>query len=222
MQRCVNTDTFCLCLADLRCVLWRGSGYHRLTLVGDGCLSRLSIISNFRFVGLVCGVSLKYFLLLFIVMPIAELWLLITVGQSIGVLPTIGLVLLTAVIGLSLLQQQGGETLLRARGKMKVGEMPAIEMLEGMVLGVCGALLLTPGFVTDTVGFLGLVPPVRRWLIMHSGMMSKLSGNPQSSPMNDAGQGQVLDAEYWEEQSHSGSNGDDPALQSPPTEKNPN
>jgi UPF0716 protein FxsA len=108
---------------------------------------------------------MKYLLLLFIIMPVMEMWILIEVGSRIGAVPTIGLVLLTAVIGLALLRQQGFSTLLKVNQKMESGEIPAQEMLEGIFLAVGGALLLTPGFVTDAVGFACLIPWSRRWLV---------------------------------------------------------
>ncbi|MCB1669351.1 MAG: FxsA family protein [Pseudomonadales bacterium] len=104
-------------------------------------------------------------LLLFIVMPVVEMWVLIKVGQHIGAAPTIGLVLLTAAVGYALLKQQGFETLFRARQKMASGELPAREMAEGLILAVSGALLLTPGFCTDAIGFVGLIPFTRRRLV---------------------------------------------------------
>ncbi len=103
--------------------------------------------------------------LLFVIMPIVEMWLLITVGQQIGTLPTIGLVLLTAFIGISLLRYQGAMTLLKARMKMSSGEMPAREMADGLFFAVGGALLLTPGFVTDAIGFACLTPGIRTVII---------------------------------------------------------
>ena len=115
---------------------------------------------------------MRFLLLVFIVMPIVEMWLLITVGREIGAWSTIGLVLLTAAVGFSLLRQQGFATLFRARQKMDTGELPAIEMVEAIILAVCGALLVTPGFVTDVVGFIGLVPGFRRWMV--SFMISKM------------------------------------------------
>jgi len=93
------------------------------------------------------------------------MWLLIKVGGLIGALPTIGLVFLTAMIGLSLLRQQGFSTLARARGRMSGGELPAQEMVEGLFLAVGGALLLTPGFVTDALGFACLIPGIRQVII---------------------------------------------------------
>lgn len=97
-------------------------------------------------------------------MPIVEMAVLIQVGSMIGVLNTIGLVLLTAVIGAWLLKQQGLATLLRANQRLNSGELPAREVAEGLILAVGGALLLTPGFVTDTVGFFCLLPGSRHWL----------------------------------------------------------
>jgi len=107
---------------------------------------------------------LGIFLFLFIVMPIVEMTILIKVGTIIGALNTIGLVLLTAIIGAALLRQQGLATLLKANQRLNSGELPAKEVAEGLILAVGGALLLTPGFVTDTIGFLCLIPGTRHWL----------------------------------------------------------
>ncbi|MFQ3324128.1 MAG: UPF0716 protein FxsA [Pseudomonadales bacterium] len=83
-------------------------------------------------------------LILFVVTPIFEMLLLIEVGSKIGALNTVGLVLLTAMIGLALLRKQGLDTLLRANQKINSGEVPAQEMAEGLALAAGGALLLTP------------------------------------------------------------------------------
>ena len=104
-------------------------------------------------------------LLLFMLIPIVEMWILIEVGGWIGALPTIGLVVLTAMIGLSLLKQQGLSTLLRARRKMDEGAIPASELVSGVMIAVGGALLLTPGFVTDALGFALLIPQTRKWVL---------------------------------------------------------
>ena len=101
---------------------------------------------------------------LFIVLPILEMFILIQVGGIIGAVPTIALVLSTAIVGLHLLRQQGLSTLMRANQKLATGEMPAEEVVEGLMLAVGGALLLTPGFVTDAIGFCCLVPQSRRFL----------------------------------------------------------
>lgn len=102
--------------------------------------------------------------LLFFLTPIVEMYLLITVGGHIGALATIGLVMLTAVVGLALLRSQGLATLTRGMGRLQRGEVPAQEMAEGLLLAVAGALLITPGFATDGLGFFLLVP-VGRGLI---------------------------------------------------------
>ncbi len=101
----------------------------------------------------------------FLAIPIIEIYLLIQVGQVIGAGWTILLVVFTAVIGVWLLRIQGLSTLTRAQQKLQQNELPAREILEGMGLVVAGALLLTPGFFTDTVGFFLLFPPTRIWLV---------------------------------------------------------
>ena len=103
--------------------------------------------------------------LIFLVVPVVEIFLLIQVGQVIGAWWTVGLVVLTAIIGVRLLKIQGISTLMRAQEKMQSGNMPAQEMLEGIGLIVAGAFLLTPGFFTDGVGFCLLIPPIRRVLV---------------------------------------------------------
>ncbi|MGH1486250.1 MAG: FxsA family protein [Cellvibrionaceae bacterium] len=108
---------------------------------------------------------MKALLLLFIVMPILEMWVLITVGGIIGPLLTIGLVLLTACIGITLLKYQGRGALLSARQKLAANEVPAREMADGLFFAIGGALLLTPGFITDAIGFACLTPGVRTVVI---------------------------------------------------------
>lgn len=102
--------------------------------------------------------------LIFIIVPIVEMYILIKVGAMIGGLYTIGLVLLTAIIGVSLLKKQGISTFMTAQQKMQTGQMPVTEMAEGLMLAVTGALLLTPGFVTDAFGFMLLTPVLRQYL----------------------------------------------------------
>lgn len=119
------------------------------------------------------------FLTLFIILPIAEMAILIKVGTIIGALNTIGLVLLTAVIGAWLLRQQGLATLLRANQRLNSGELPAREVAEGLILAVGGALLLTPGFITDTIGFLCLIPGTRHWFASQALKRMVVSGQAQ-------------------------------------------
>ncbi|MEH6470239.1 MAG: FxsA family protein [Halopseudomonas sp.] len=108
---------------------------------------------------------MRFLFLLFVIIPIVEIVLLINVGQAIGAWYTIGLVLLSAFIGVNMLRQQGLSTLMRARSRMDGGEIPAQEMVEGIVLAVGGALLITPGFVTDFFGFCCLIPATRHALV---------------------------------------------------------
>ncbi len=102
---------------------------------------------------------------IFLIVPIVEIYLLIQVGGLIGVMPTIGLVVLTAVIGAALLRAQGLQTYLRFNQALSEGRLPATEILEGVALLIGGALLLTPGFFTDFIGFICLIPLSRRMLI---------------------------------------------------------
>ena len=116
---------------------------------------------------------------LFVIMPIVEIMLLIEVGDHIGGLNTVALVILTAVIGAALLRQQGLDTLFRANQKMAQGQIPIKEMLTGILLAVGGALLLTPGFITDTIGFICLLPFTRSWLaaqLLRKGVVSSSGG----------------------------------------------
>lgn len=103
-------------------------------------------------------------LLLFLLVPIIEIYFLIEIGSMIGALATILLVVFTAIAGAYLLRLQGFATLERVRKNMSEGVLPAQELIEGLILLVAGALLLTPGFFTDIVGFICLIPAARQWL----------------------------------------------------------
>lgn len=108
---------------------------------------------------------MRYLFLLFIIVPIIEISLLIQVGKAIGGWYTVGLVLLSAFIGVNMLRYQGLSTLARAQERLQHNEVPGQEMVEGIVLAVGGALLVTPGFVTDAIGFSCLIPAVRRAVV---------------------------------------------------------
>ncbi|WP_413113790.1 FxsA family protein [Thaumasiovibrio sp. DFM-14] len=103
-------------------------------------------------------------LLLFIFVPIIEIALFVQVGGVLGLWPTLSLVLLTAVVGASLVRSQGIMTLMSVQQRLQQGEMPAQQILEGVMLAVCGVLLLTPGFMTDALGMLVLLPVPRAYL----------------------------------------------------------
>ena len=101
-------------------------------------------------------------LLALIATPLVEIAVFIEVGERIGLWSTLGLVVLTAVIGTALLRQQGLATLASARATVERGGMPVQEVLDGVCLLIAGAFLLTPGFITDGFGAALLLPPLRR------------------------------------------------------------
>ncbi len=102
---------------------------------------------------------------LFIGVPLIEIYLFISLGGLIGALPTVLLVIVTALIGVSLLRAQGFSTMAKFQKEVATGQLPASTMLEGVALILGGALLLTPGFLTDTIGFLCLIPFTRQTII---------------------------------------------------------
>lgn len=109
---------------------------------------------------------LLLFLLFFVGAPLVELYLLIEVGSEIGAIPTIALSVFTALLGGALVRMQGFAVLFRAQSQMAKEEVPALELMEGAMLLLVGLALLLPGFITDAIGFLLLIPPLRRWLIV--------------------------------------------------------
>jgi len=141
--------------------------------------------------------------LLFLVVPLVEIYLLIKVGSVIGALPTVALVVFTAALGAVLLRWQGISTLGRVQQALLRGELPAVEILEGAVLLVAGALLLTPGFFTDALGFAALVPRIRRALVQ--ALLRRLQARVFPFPPDDGGPGpgtrgpRVLDGEWRRE-----------------------
>lgn len=102
---------------------------------------------------------------LFVVVTLLEIYVLVSVGDAIGGFSTVLLVIITALIGSSLLKHQGWSTMAKAQRSMAEGKAPAFEMMEGVVILISGVMLLTPGFITDTVGLLGLIPLSRRYFI---------------------------------------------------------
>jgi len=110
---------------------------------------------------------LKLFLA-FTLIPMIELYLLIKIGAMVGVFSTLLIVILTGAAGASLARLQGLHTMLRARDRLQQGEMPAEDMLDGILIFVAGIVLLTPGFLTDIAGLLILLPGPRlhfkRWM----------------------------------------------------------
>jgi len=102
---------------------------------------------------------------IFIIVPIVEIGLFIQVGGAIGVWPTLAIVVLTALVGTSLMRSQGIMTLNRLQASLSDGSNPADPIAQGAMILVAGVLLLTPGFFTDALGFALLLPPVRAAII---------------------------------------------------------
>jgi UPF0716 protein FxsA len=103
-------------------------------------------------------------LLLFVFIPIIELYLLIHLGARIGFMPTLGLIVITGALGATLARQQGLSTLAKIQNELKSGRPPALEMVEGALIVVGGIVLLTPGILTDLFGFALMVPKIRKSL----------------------------------------------------------
>jgi UPF0716 protein FxsA len=145
---------------------------------------------------------------IFVVVTLAEIYVLVSVGQAIGGLSTVLLVVVTAFIGSSLLRQQGWSTMAKAQQSMSEGRTPAIEMMEGVVILVSGILLLTPGFLTDTLGLLGLMPWSRSYFINHfleknaESVFKKRNSvfiNRASSSEKQSNKDDTIEGEFWED-----------------------
>ena len=139
------------------------------------------------------------FILLVLGLPTLELYLLIEIGSGVGAIPTIFLVVFTAVLGGLLVRRQGISTLKRVRQASERGEVPALEMLEGAVLLLGGLLLLIPGFFTDAVGFLCLLPPLRRLLLMGVAQRLRASAEVVGTQHSRPDSGRVIEGEYRRE-----------------------
>lgn len=107
---------------------------------------------------------LPYLIALFIGLPVVELALLFKLHGVMGLGPTILLVLLTGVVGAALVRRQGIAILFKIQREMAAGNLPAPQMIDGIMVLLAGALLVTPGLITDTVGFALLVPQVRAYI----------------------------------------------------------
>ena len=139
-------------------------------------------------------------LLALIGVPLIEIAVFIEVGDRIGLWSTLGLIVATAVAGAALLRHQGLTTVTRARSSLDRGELPVQEMLDGVCLVIAGALLLTPGFVTDAAGAVLLVPAFRRLLQAWAIQRLMAGGNLRSSgpwPHGDRDAG-VIDGDFSE------------------------
>jgi len=126
-----------------------------------------------------------------ILLPLLEIYLFVQIGAGIGALTVVVLTVVTAGLGIALVRAQGLGTLRQAQRELDHGRPPVIEMLHGAMLALAGLLLLIPGFLTDAVGGLLLVPPLRLWVI--SVILRR--ARPQGAP-------NVIDAEYREVTNH--------------------
>ncbi len=106
----------------------------------------------------------RFLVLLIAVVPLLEVMVLVAVGRLIGAWTTVALTILISFAGLWLARQQGLEVLRRAQSQLAVGQMPAGEVLDGLLVLFGGLCLATPGFITDAVGLLCLIPATRGWV----------------------------------------------------------
>jgi len=146
---------------------------------------------------------------IFVVVTLAEIYVLVTVGQAIGGLSTVLLVIITAFIGSRLLKQQGWSTMAKAQQSIAEGRTPAVEMFEGVVILVSGVLLLTPGFITDILGLLGLMPWSRSYFINHfleknaervfSKKNSAFINRGETSETKKNNKDETIEGEFWED-----------------------
>ena len=101
-------------------------------------------------------------LILFVIVPVTELYILIEVGKKIGSLTTIGIIILTGIIGAYLVKGQGFMILKKIQNDLNEGVIPGDSLIQGAIILAGGIFLLTPGFVTDIIGFIFLIPVSRR------------------------------------------------------------
>lgn len=110
----------------------------------------------------------RILLLLIIIVPALEIALLLLSGRTLGLIPTVLLIIGTGVLGAWLARKEGAETIQKVNRQMQTGQMPGEAILDGLCILVGGVVLLTPGFITDAVGFLLLIPatrkPFKRWI----------------------------------------------------------
>jgi len=137
--------------------------------------------------------------------PILEIIVFIEAGGYLGLWPTVGAVILTAIVGSALLRHQGLSTLARAQENMAAGKVPVTEVFDGLCILIGGALLLTPGFITDAVGFSLLIPPVRDILrrmasrhFANKANMHVWTDTPPDDDPRSQGQGPVIDGQFEE------------------------
>ena len=141
----------------------------------------------------------RIFLILFITIPLVEIAILINIGKIIGAGYTIALVIGTAFLGVSLLRIQGISTLAKVQTNIAKGQLPATELIEGLILLISGVLLLTPGFFTDMLGFLMLVPILRQRLA--ETFFVNFMKNHINIRQTQTRSGNIIEGEHWDSNS---------------------
>jgi UPF0716 protein FxsA len=146
----------------------------------------------------------KKLLLLFILVPLAELYLFMTLGAKIGIPETVGIIVITGILGAWLTKAQGAHALRRFQQASAEGRLPHQEVVDGLLILLAGAVLITPGFLTDAVGFLLLLPPVRALMrgSLANYLKSKITIVPPPSagpPPSSHHRGDVIDVEVVDE-----------------------
>ena len=144
--------------------------------------------------------------IIFVLIPVVELSVLIRVGEVLGSWNTVAVVILTAVVGVSLVRSQGLSTLMSVQKKLAAGEAPGQEIVEGMMLAMAGILLLIPGFVTDLIGLILLTPitraPLARYFYQRmqlkvvAGAQFRAGANPFEPPHQRGQGGDVFEGEF--------------------------
>ena len=152
-------------------------------------------------------------LLAFLVVPLIELYLFVQVSATIGFGAAVFWIVAVSIIGAWLVKREGMGALRRANARVAAGEVPTDEVINGILIVFAGALMLTPGFLTDAVGLVLLLPPTRA--VVRVGLRRRFAsgpiligrrvaggfgfGGPGSSPHTSSGHGDVMDAESWED-----------------------
>ena len=139
-------------------------------------------------------------------LPFLELWLLIRIGSEIGALTTIALLILAGMAGSALLRWQGVYTLWKVQERLQRGDVAADAVFDGLLLAVAGVFLFIPGFITDGLALLLLLPPLRRWLARKLLLPYFIRGSFQTGSFGAGGfsKGDTIEGEWRRE--------DDPRL----------
>ncbi len=156
---------------------------------------------------------MRWLPVLFVLIPFTELVILLEVGESIGAMSTIGVIITTALIGYALFKHQGFKTWQKVQQRMAQGEMPSQQVIEGMVILVAGALMITPGLITDVLGLFCLLPFTRKLALTFIGkrIAGKLKSHTSSHfyyteqhvYRSDQDLGRTFEGDFTEEQEDS-------------------